>query len=322
MRKIIGLFLLLLLLFLLGSVFMPIQLEIKKEILIDNNKSVVYNKIQDIRTLQEWIKVSHRDKSNEESKDIYWEIDGVTYLCSIEEREPKNKVTLIVEEIESKKEIRVSFVLQELADKATRVMLQVNYPKTLAPGTRYYYRFNKAKVEQLYESFLNYLKAESEKVHYERFRLSSAELLNKEEIVFAIVHQSTPQDILAEKTEKVDSLLLTRLYRYKLLDSVYDKYIQYTDWSDSVVAYDVCIPLLKNPTAKQLLWLQGGKVNFLKGRFYAATYEGASHDLPLGWDSLYQRLSKTENVAEGFPLEQLLEKTDSTEVRKLFIRLR
>lgn len=320
MRKFLGFLVLLLILFLVGSFFMPTRFVVKQEVFIANNKAVVYNKMQDIGALKDWLQEIRKKQVTQNRSSIYWEEHGEVYDCKIEKKESLKEVVLLAQDIHSKHSFTATYNLEELGEKLSRVSLEVISSATLNPITRYYYGFKKRKLERIFESMLVHLKKVSEAVHYERFHLSTPKVTHKKDVVFSLARKANLLSLSRSKQQGVDSLLESRLYRYRVLDTTSSSYVQYTDWADSTVAYNFCIPLYKKPTKKQLLWLQGGEVDLVEGKFFTSTYEGATQDLPLAWDSLYTLLVKKGLVAEGLPLEQFLSKTDSTEQRKLFIR--
>lgn len=322
MRKFLGFLVLLITLFLIGSFFMPTQLVVNKEILIANNKAVVYNKIQDIATFQGWLEKVRKKQITQNESSIYWEEQGRIYSCNLEKKEALKEVVMFAQNVQSKQSFTATCSLEDLGEKLSRVRLGVVSSSTLNPVVRYCYGLGIQNMESLIEEALLYLKKDSEAVHYERFHLSAPKIVYKKDIVFSLERKANLPSLSQSKQKGVDSLLENRLYRYRVLDTTSSSYVQYTNWTDSIVGYKLCIPLYKKPSKKQLLWLNGGEVDLIEGRFFTSTYEGAAQDLHLAWDSLYSVLAKKGHIAEGLPLEQFLRQTDSTEQRKLFIRLR
>lgn len=322
MKRFLGFLLLLFVLFLLGSLFMPTRLNIKRDILIDNNYSVVYSKVESIAVFESWLEDVRGKRVSLKKDAIFWEEQGRPYSYKIVERKPKKEVVSITQDIKSKQNFIGRFYLKQIAEKQTKLVLEVVSEPTLNPILRYIYGLDKAKLGQILEEALVFRKEVSEAVDYERFHLSSPRVISKNDTVFSIPKETTVATLSQRKKERIDSLLLNRLYRYKMLDTLRNHYLQYADWSENKVAYNVCIPLVKFPTKKQALWLRKGRVTFVKGQFYTSMFRGVPEDLPLAWDSLYVELAKSNKVAEGLPLEQFIEKTDSTETHQLFIRLR
>lgn len=321
MKKFLGFLVSLAVLFVLGSFFMPTRLQIKKQIAIANNKAIVFDKVQDINTFQNWLKEERQKNVQQKGELVYWEENGKRYSYNIEKR-GQDQIFATIQELESQHNFTVSFSIKSNGERDTNLAIEIISEPSLAPISRYRYHFEKQEVIQLVERGLEYVKQASVGVHYERFHLSSPEVVVWSDTIFRLPRKNTIIALKQAKDIPVDSLLIDRLLRYRMLDTARSCYLQYTNWSDTVVQFNVCIPLVKLPTKKQGLWLRGGNVDFVKGTFYTATYKGAPQDLHLAWDSLYTKLSEQGKVAEGFPLEKLIQKTDSTETRKLFIRLR
>ncbi len=142
----------------------------------------------------------------------------------------------------------------------------------------------------------------------------------KEELVFSMPRYTTPTALPRTKTFDIDTDFKKRLLRYHILDTTKNVYLQYTKWNDSIVNYNVCIPLLKAPTKKQLWWFKKGKTVTAKGKYYTAIYKGSVADLPLAWDSLYSILKEKGISPKGLPLEEFIVKTDTCEQLKLFVQ--
>lgn len=322
MRKFLGFLLVLAALFLLSSVFMPTQLRIKEEVRIASNLAIVYNSVQNIQTLQNWLESKREKTVTQKEAHIYWEEQGRTYSCKIQTRKPQQEVMFVVQNAKKEESLTGRCTLEEIGEQQTNLRMEVSSPPTLNPFVRCSYGLDKKKIERAFQSLLGYVKEVSEAVHYERFHLSTPKVVVRDDIVFSVPKQSLLATLSQDKMQKTDSLLKNRLYRYHMLDTTRSTYLQYTAWKDSLVNYNLCIPVLRMPTEKQSLWLRGGKMALVKGQFYMATYEGAPQDVPLAWDSLYRSLAKTESLPKGLPLEELIQTTDSTEQRRLFIRIR
>lgn len=320
MRKFLGFLFFLTFLFLLGSFFMPTQLQLKRQITVANNSAVVYEKLQDLAMFQGFLEQSRGKKVVRKAEAIYWEEDGRSYSHKIEERKG-DKIRTITQELSSKQNFIAYFFVTEKGERQTQLILEINSPATLNPFLRYNYGIDKKKIICIIDNALAYIKNVSEQVHYERFYLSNPVISFRDDTVFSLPRQTKIAALAQAKELQVDSLLKERLLRYRMLDTSRSAYLQYTDWQDSLVRYELCIPLRKLPTKKQVIWLQGGNVSFVKGYFYTAIYKGMPQDLPLAWDSLYTKLAEADKAAVGLPLEQLIQKTDSTELRRLSIRL-
>ncbi|PVX50898.1 hypothetical protein C7377_1221 [Balneicella halophila] len=322
MRRFLAFLLLLSFLYLLGSLFMPTQLIVKKEVTVENNKKIVYNVIQDLKTIQGWSNQDSEKRISLGVDKLYFELWDKEYHFYIKKNTPNDSLVLVAQNVDNKKKIFISYALEDVGETLTNIHLKVEFSEELLPSARYTYGLDKDKIEDAIESLLNHIKNVSEQIDYERYTLSPSRIGLRDDLVFAVPHRTEMSSIMEAKKQEIDSLLLARLSRYRLLDTTKVKFIQYSDWTDSLIQFNVCIPILRTPSPKQLLWLRGGRVDSVTGQYYSATYTGTPQDLSLAWDSLYSRLHASNNVAEGLPLEELLRKTDSTETRKLFIRLR
>ncbi len=320
MRQFLGLFVLLAILFLFVSLFLPTQLVIKKEITIANNSKIVYNKLQNNQLLFDWLQKEKRTECWIEEHKIFWKANN-TILSYWLLQSTESQISFEIALSERAETFKGTITIEGLAEKCTKVCFSLQSSASINPFTRYFYRFNKKKTRQLIQDFLSYFKKEVTKIHYERFHLSEPSFQNIDDIVFSIPKSTTPALLTQSKELQIDSLLKSKLLRYHILDTLRKPYIQYTDWQENSIRYNICLPLLKKPTAPQSYWLKDGEVGYVQGKYYTATYKGKFEDIHLAWDSLYHRLRLERLEPEGLPLEQFIEETDSSQIQKLFIRL-
>ncbi len=323
MRKFVGFLLLLAVLWLLGSLFFPTGLQLRESVNIFNNEKVVIQQFQQLKILGEWLAKGQGRTVRESTEAIYWSENNGNWKASFRNRRKERTLLLRVQNTDTKENYNAVISFEGISEKNTRVSVAVSSEQyTLNPLRRYgYYWSKKSAILKLKEA-LQFVKQKCEAIHFERFHLTNPKIVAKNDLAFCLSRDVKIVDLERSKEEKVDSLLLKRLVRYKLLDTLKNVFLQYVDWSDSTVNYAICIPLLKSPTSVQQLWLQAGECQTIKGRYYAATYMGKPQDLALAWDSLYTILKNKDIKLQGLPLEELIKKTDSSELRKLFVRVR
>ncbi len=320
MKQVLSLLVLFAILSLFVSLFLPTQLIVEEEVTIANDSKIVHKKLKDNKLLFDWLQKEQQKKCWKEENKIFWKTDNTIFsyqLLQNTESQVYFEIALS-ERIETFKGI---VEIEEFTGKQTKIHFSLHSSASINPFTRYFYWFKKKKAKQLIQDFLAYFKNEVTKIHYERFQLSESSFQTLNDIVFSIPKRTTPSRLAQSKKLQIDSLLKARLLRYRLLDTLRKPYIQYSDWQKDSIKYNLCIPLLRKPTQRQAYWLKGGKLASVQGKFYTATYKGKFEDIHLAWDSLYQRLKLAKLQPKGLPLEQFVEKTDSTQVQKLFIRL-
>ncbi len=323
MRKFVGFLLLLAVLWLLGSLFFPTGLQLRESVNIFNNEKVVVQQLQQLKNFGEWLEKVQGRTVRENTGAIYWSENNRNWKAYFQSGGKEGTLLLRIQNVDTKENYNAVISFQEIAEKNTRVSVAITSEQhTLNPLRRYgYYWSKKSAILKLKEA-LQFVKQKCEAIHFERFHLTNPKIVAKNDLAFCLYRNVRITDLQRNKEEKIDSLLLQRLARYKLLDTLKNVFFQYSDWNDTMVNYSICIPLLKSPTPRQQLWLQSGECQTIKGRYYTATYTGKPQDLPLAWDSLYTILKNKDLKPQGFPLEELLEKTDATELRKLFVRIR
>lgn len=321
MRRFLIFLLFLTFLFLVASLFLPSQLYLKRYFTVANNSSIVYQELQGTKALSDWLINARKKKTEQIKGTVYWEEDGTSYSCKILARKPTTEIVFLVRNVQEDTDFTGLINIDKQTDKSTNVSLEVRSAATINPFLRYTYWLDKDKIEKLINDAFSYFSKSIAHIAYERFYLSEPKAIDLDRLAFVIPRQTTVSTLAMSKKQPIDSLLRARLLRYHILDTTSNTYIQYTNWTDSIVNYQICLPLLKSPTLRQSAWLKGGEITNVKGRFYMAKYKGSPADLGLAWDSLYHKASEAHKLPKGFPLEQLIEKNDSIESRLLFIKL-
>lgn len=318
MRKLFLFFLILFVLFLFGSLLLPIRLELQEELTIYNNEKIVVKHIQSLELFEKWLIAEGKTPILNKGV-LYWEEDAVRFKAKIQNTTEQQSV-VDIQSLDFKQNYQAFFEVKAKGNKQTDLQLNFTSATTLNPFVRYAYVFGNDKILKKIQHYLSFLKTESERIKYERFHLSMPNVELKEELVFSMPRYTTPTALPRTKTFDIDTDFKKRLLRYHILDTTKNVYLQYTKWNDSIVNYNVCIPLLKAPTKKQLWWFKKGKTVTAKGKYYTAIYKGSVADLPLAWDSLYSILKEKGISPKGLPLEEFIVKTDTCEQLKLFVQ--
>ncbi len=323
MRKFSFFLILLLFFLLLGSLFFPTGFDVRQSVIIFNNEKVVTQQFQDLQILKEWIKKAEGKIVREDSAVIYWTDKDAKWRVRLLPKREKKRIFLRLQNIDTRENYIIRVTIRKEVENCTELSVKLLSERhTLHPVRRYLYLLNKKSVTLNLQSALQFVKQKCEAIHFERFRLTNPQIVSKNELVFSLPRSVKQFDLQKNKQRRGDSLLLKRLLQYKLLDTTKNMFVRYTEWNDSVVNYSTCIPLLKPPTSVQKSWLQAGEIQTIQGRYYATTYTGKPQDLPLAWDSLYTIMKDKGINPHGLPIEELIEKTDSSELRKLFVQIR
>ncbi len=320
MKQILSLLVLFAILFLFVSLFLPTQLIVEEEVTIANDSRVIHNNLQNNNLLFDWLQEEQQKKCWKEENKIFWKTDNTTFSYQLLQN-TESQVYFEIALSERIETFKGTVKIEELAEKKTKIHFSLQSSASINPFTRYFYWLKEKKAKQLIQDFLAYFKNEVTKIHYERFQLSASSFQTLNDIVFSIPKRTTTSRLAQSKKLQIDSLLKVRLLHYRILDTLRKPYIEYTDWQENSIKYNICIPLLRKPTTRQSYGLKGGKVASVQGRYYTATYKGKFEDIHLAWDSLYQRLKLAKLTPEGLPLEQFITETDSAQTQKLFIRL-
>lgn len=323
MRKLFFLCITIFLLAWLASFFLPARVNNRLEQLIPNNQSVVWQELTTPDSLVNWMPFSPSSSDIEHTENaVFWSKNKNRYSLTIT-KSGKDTINYIITDAKETFTLRHQLLLTAKGDKQTLLKSHSETSPTINMQARYRYWFGENKLKQTHQEFINSLIKKVTQIHYERFALTSLQNETLDNIVFALPKTTTPQQLSTSKQKAIDGLLLKRLSRYGLLDTTQQPYLEYTRWTDTIITYNICLPLLKIPSAKQASYLQwNGKTKRILGNYKTAVFYGAPGDLPLAWDSLYQKVAQKQRSPQGFPLEKQILSADGTgkERRKLHIK--
>lgn len=323
MKKIFSYIILLTIVLILFSLILPSKIESKQEILLYSHKEQVYQQLIQIDSLLQWfpLRTDRGEIHKLNPREVIWESEGKNNHLKILSDDP-HKVVYDVSEGNGAYKFILVFKILPLLENQVSLHSRFQTFGTVNLLNKFYNLFDKSKIKENQKTILKILKNRVEAYKYEKFKFQNVELINKKITCLTMEQTTTVRNLATTKENNISPHLQEKLRKYKLVDSTLNTFIQYTGWSDSIVSFNICQPIIEKPTIKQLRQLSPLKIKEDSSSYLSATFTGNTIDIGEAWDSLHHIAETKGYEIYGYPLEKTLKVAPDLIVKKIYFKVK
>ncbi len=313
MRYFSFLFLTLVILFILGSYFLPSHIKTERDIEIDAPPALIFKQLNSPRKFAQWDPWSRFDTEMERSFEGPESGVGSRYLWDSESAEvgagsfeitdskPHSFVQYRVDFVGKSFGNSSKFELKTLEAKKTLVQWTFETNKTLNPFTRYFNLIVDKGIGASLETGLAKLKNLTEATSISSLWIGEGEYEQHPSRYFLYTQRnSTPEQIEQDKRNTLSQLETQIQEEF----STQEQFIQYTNWTDSLITFNACQIVTDSILyTRKLQTLQGVAYAKTDSLVYSFPFVGEASDLPKAWQAAHKQFSLLNDTLSGFPIE-------------------
>lgn len=305
--------------FVLLSLLFPSNIESKQEILLYGSEEQVYQQLTNVDSLLQWLPLVDKGaKANKlNHSEIKWGTKEESSYLKVLSTEP-HKIMYEVWEGGRQKLVLVFKILPLLENKVS-VYSKFQTPSSVNPLNKFYNLFGKTNIKNDQRTLLNTLKERVEAYKYEKFRLRNIKLKHSTMLYLVMKQKATLENL---DDTSIPPNIVAKIKKYRLNDSTKKQFIQYTNWSDSLIDFNICLPVIQKPTAHQLWQLRPLQMKEDSHSYLSAIFTGKNTDIGEAWDSLHNIAKARGYEVSGYPLEQILEMKNNLVSKRLYVRVK